>query len=99
MRMRRAERIAALVAGVVVVLALLTVFAIELSDNQSKSRHDIQNRVHERAVLAGALLDSLFQTSARSTIAQDTRLYGTPTVSNSLLEKESPHQHLPRAPG
>ena len=52
----------------VLVLALLTVFAVELSDNQSKSRHDIENRVHERAVLAGALLDSLFQTSARSTL-------------------------------
>src|SRR5665213_470441 len=87
MRMKRNERIAALVAGAMVVLALLTVFAVELSDNQSKSRHDIQNRVHERAVLAGALLDSLFQTSAHSTIAADTHLYGTPTVANSLLEK------------
>ncbi len=87
MRMRRKERIAALFAAVMVVLALLTVFAVELSDNQSKSRHDIQNRVHERAVLAGALLDSLFQTSAHSTLAADTRLYGTPAVANSLLEK------------
>jgi signal transduction histidine kinase len=87
MRMKRKERIAALFAGAMVVLALLTVFAVELSDNQSKSRHDIQSRVHERAVLAGALLDSLFQTSAHSTLAQDTHLYGTPTVANSLLEQ------------
>jgi signal transduction histidine kinase len=85
--MKHKERIAALLAGVLVVLALLTVFAVELSDNQSKSRQDIQNRVHERAVLAGALLDSLFQTSAHSTLATDTKLYGTPTVANSLLEK------------
>jgi signal transduction histidine kinase len=87
MRTKRKERIAALFVGVLVVLALLTVFAVQLSDNQTKSRHDIQNRVHERAVLAGALLDSLFQTSAHSTLATDMRLYGTPTVANSLLEK------------
>ncbi len=85
--MKRREGIAVLIAGAMLVLGLLTVFAIELSDNQSKSRHDIQNRVHERAVLAGALLDSLFQTSANSTLAQDTRMYGTPTVSGRLLEK------------
>jgi signal transduction histidine kinase len=85
--MKRKERIAALFAGALLVLALLTVFAVELSDNQSKSRQDIKNRVHERAVLAGALLDSLFQTSAHSTLAADTKLYGTPTVANSLLEK------------
>ena len=85
--MRRREGIAVLIAGAMIVLGLMTVFAIELSDNQSKSRHDIQSRVHERGVLAGALLDSLFQTSARSTVAQEARLYGTPTVSNRLLEK------------
>jgi signal transduction histidine kinase len=85
--MKRKEGIAALISGAMIVLALLTVFAVELSDNQSKSRHDIQSRVHERAVLAGALLDSLFSTSAHSTLAQDTHLYGTPTVTNSLLEK------------
>jgi signal transduction histidine kinase len=85
--MKRKERIAALFAGALFVLALLTVFAVELSDNQAKSHQDIKNRVHERAVLAGALLDSLFQTSAHSTLAADTKLYGTPTVANSLLEK------------
>jgi signal transduction histidine kinase len=87
MRLRRKEGIAALIAAALVVLALLTVFAVELSDNQSKSRQDIESRVHERAVLAGALLDSLFQTSASSTLAQDMRLYATPTVSDRLLER------------
>jgi signal transduction histidine kinase len=87
MRVKRTEGNAALLAGAVIVLALLTVFALQLSNNQSKSHHDIQARVHERAVLAGALLDSLFQTSAHSTLAQDTHLYGTPKVPNRLLEK------------
>ena len=50
MRMKRNERIAALFAGALVILALLAVFAVELSDNQAKSRQDIKNRVHERAV-------------------------------------------------
>jgi signal transduction histidine kinase len=85
--MKRREGIAVLIAGAVIVLGLMTVFAVELSDNQSKSRNDIQSRVHERAMLAGALLDSLFQTSARSSLAQNARLYGTPTVADSLMEK------------
>jgi signal transduction histidine kinase len=85
--MKRREGIAVLIAGAMIVLGLMTVFAVELSDNQSKSRNDIQSRVRDRAVLAGALLDSLFQTSARSTLAQNTRLYGTPSVADSLLEK------------
>jgi signal transduction histidine kinase len=85
--MKRKEGIALLIAGAVIILALLTVFAVELSDNQAKSRRDIQNRVHERGVLTGALLDSLFSTSAHSTLVQDAHLYGTSTVANSLLEK------------
>jgi hypothetical protein len=85
--MKRKERNAALFTGALLVLVLLTVFAVELSDNQAKSRQDIKNRVHERAVLAGALLDSVFQTSAHSTLTADTKLYGTPTVADGVLEK------------
>ncbi|MFZ0041680.1 MAG: hypothetical protein WAK93_10260, partial [Solirubrobacteraceae bacterium] len=83
--MRRREAVAGLVIGAMVVLALLTVFAIELSDNQAKSKQDIENRVHERSVLAGALIDSLFQSSSRTAAAADAKLYGTPTVSKALL--------------
>src|ERR1700733_8531284 len=84
--MRRKEAVAALVAGAVIVLALLTVFAIELSDNQAKSKQDIESRVHERSVLAAALIDSLFQTSAKSA-ATSGRIYGTPTVSRAVMDK------------
>jgi signal transduction histidine kinase len=84
--MRRREAVAALVAGAMIVLALLTVFAIELSDNQAKSKQDIENRVHERSVLAAALIDSLFQTSAKTTAASG-RIYGTPTVSRAVMDK------------
>ncbi|MFZ0041671.1 MAG: ATP-binding protein, partial [Solirubrobacteraceae bacterium] len=49
------------------------------------SKQDIENRVHERSVLAGALIDSLFQSSSHTAAAQDAKLYGTPTVSKALL--------------
>ena len=58
---RKREAVLALFAAVFVVLSLLTVFAIELSDTQAKSKNDVKSRVHERAALAAALIDSLFQ--------------------------------------
>jgi signal transduction histidine kinase len=85
--MKRKERIAVLFVGAMIVLALLTVFAVELSENQAKSHQEIESRVHERGVLTAALLDSLFQTSARLTVTQDVKLYGTPTVANRPLDK------------
>lgn len=64
-----------LVVASVVTLALLTVFAIELSNTQAKSKNDVKARVHERAVLATALVDSLFQTVVQQ-IPQDEARYG-----------------------
>ena len=65
--MKRREAVAGLIVGALVVLALMAVFAVELSDNQAKSKQDIESRVHERSVLAAALIDSLFQSvSSRS---------------------------------
>jgi signal transduction histidine kinase/CheY-like chemotaxis protein len=66
----------ALAVPALIVLALLAVFAIELSNTQAKSRADVKERVHERATLAAALIDSLFQTVLQQ-IPQDTRKYGT----------------------
>jgi signal transduction histidine kinase len=68
-----------------VLLGLLTVFAIELSNTQAKSKADVQSRVHERAVLAAALVDSIFQT-VQQQVPQDARLYGTATVSNQTMD-------------
>src|SRR5207248_289547 len=59
---KRRESMLALVLGVLVVLGALTLFASELSDTQAKSKADVKARVHERGVLAAALIDSLFQT-------------------------------------
>jgi signal transduction histidine kinase len=86
--MKRKEAVAALVAGALIVFALLTVFAIELSDNQAKSKQDIEARVHERSVLAGALIDSLFDSTVKS-IPQDAKTFGARTVPSSLLDKQA----------
>ncbi len=83
---RRRDVVAAMLGASLFLLAVLTVFAVELSANQAKSKRDIEARVHERSVLAGALLDSLFQTSSRPT-AQDARNYGTAKVSNAVMDR------------
>jgi signal transduction histidine kinase len=82
---KRREAVAVLIAGTTVVLAVMVVFAIQLSDNQASSTAAIKVHVHERSRLAGALIDSLFQTSARMSAAQATVKYGTRTVSDRVL--------------
>jgi signal transduction histidine kinase len=68
----------------VLVLGLLSVFAVELADTQAKSRRDVVTRVHERALLAAALLDSLFQTT-RNQVPEYSRTYGGRLVSERAL--------------
>jgi signal transduction histidine kinase/DNA-binding response OmpR family regulator len=81
---RRPALVALIIAGLVT-LALLTVFAIELSNTQAKSKNDVKGRVHERAVLAAALIDSLFQTVLQQ-VPQDEAMYGAPVVSAGTLD-------------
>ena len=76
--------VALLIAGLVV-LALLTLFAIELSNTQAKSRADVEGRVHERAVLAAALVDSLLQTIGQQ-VPQYQRMYGAHRVTADRLD-------------
>ncbi|MHB8690941.1 MAG: sensor histidine kinase [Solirubrobacteraceae bacterium] len=82
--MKRRQTALGLFAGAMVVLALLAVFAIELSDTQAKSKRDVQTRVHERGVLAAALIDSLFGTVEQQ-IPKEERTYGAPVVSTSTM--------------
>ncbi len=84
--MKRREAILALMSAAFVIMALLAVFAIELSHTQAKSKRDVTARVHERAVLAAALIDSLFQ-STQQQIPQDARTYGARTVSTRTMNK------------
>ena len=69
------------------VLSLLAVFAIELADVQTKSKRDVEGRLHERSVLAAALIDSLFMSASQTALAPDVRLYGTPVVPGRLLQR------------
>ncbi len=84
--MRRREAGPVLVVAALVILALLAVFATELSSTQAKSKRDLEARVHERAVLAAALIDSLFQSVQQAT-PQDGRTYGTRTVSARTMDR------------
>lgn len=81
---KRRAAVVLLVVAALVTLALLTVFAIELSNTQAKSKNDVKARVHERAVLATALVGSLFQTVLQQ-IPQDEVRYGSRVVSASTM--------------
>jgi signal transduction histidine kinase len=70
------------------VLGLMTVFAIELANNQAKSKRDIKTQVHQRAELAAALINSLFQ-STSSQVPQYSQKYGAATVPDSALTPTS----------
>ena len=84
-RKRRTAVLVLFTAGLVV-LALLTLFAMELSNTQAKSKADVESRVHERAVLAAALVDSLFETIGQA-LPQDQRIYGSATVTARTMNR------------
>jgi signal transduction histidine kinase len=76
-----------LVGSAVVVVALLIVFAVELSNTQANSKAAIKSRVHERAVLAGALVNSVFS-SVTQQIPAEVAKFGGATISASALNAE-----------
>ena len=84
--MKRREAVAALFAGASIVLALLAVFAVELTDNQARSRSDLEAQAHQRAVLVAGLVDSVFQATSMPN-PQLLAEYRMPTVSHSTLER------------
>jgi signal transduction histidine kinase len=83
--MKRKDGIAALIVGAMVVLALMAVFAVELSNNQSKSRHALETNAHQRAQLVSGLIDAVFEAVSHpnsGTLAA----YGAPHISQTLLD-------------
>jgi signal transduction histidine kinase len=84
--MKRKEGLAALVAGALIVLALMAVFAVELSDNQSKSRADIEKQAHQRAVLVSGLIDAVFNAVSHPN-GGAMAAYAMPTVPDRLLQR------------
>lgn len=85
---RRREAALALIAGSFVVLALLAVFAVKLADTQAGSKRDVKARVRERAELATALIDSLFNTTVQQ-LPQLETTYGRRNVSAAALEAQA----------
>ena len=62
--MKRTQGVAALLAGTLIVFALLAVFAVELTDNQSQSRRSLETQEHQRTVLVSNLIDAVFDQQA-----------------------------------
>ncbi len=85
--MRRKQGLAALLAGALIVLALLAVFAVELSSNQAQSRHNLETTAHQRAQLVSGLVDTVFQATSRPAPGA-LAVYGRPTVSDRALQGE-----------
>src|ERR1700729_3667682 len=84
--MRRREAVAALIAGALIILALLAVFAITLSNNQARSRSVVEAQAHQRAVLVAGLIDSVFGAISRPG-PQSLAEYGRAAVSDRVLER------------
>jgi signal transduction histidine kinase len=83
LRLSKAKLVVVTAAGLV--LALLMVFAIELSGSQTSSKNAVEAQVHERAVLAGALIDSLLRFVWQS-VPQDATAYGSRTVQDRTMD-------------
>ncbi len=84
--MKRREAVATLIAGALIVLALLAVFAVDLSNNQARSRSVVESQAHQRATLVGGLIDSVFEAVSHP----DPQLlaeYRMPNVSNQTLNR------------
>jgi signal transduction histidine kinase len=85
-QMRRKQGIASLVAGTVVLLALLAVFAVEISNNQSNSRRNLETQAHQRAQLVAGLLETVFQAISQPAPAL-LATYGRPKVSDTAMQR------------
>jgi signal transduction histidine kinase/DNA-binding response OmpR family regulator len=72
-------------AAALAVLAVLTVFAIELRDSQATTRRDVEARFRDRAEVTSALTDSVFSTVASP--GEAAKLYGGARVSDRALDR------------
>jgi signal transduction histidine kinase len=67
-------------------LALMAVFAVDLVDNQARSRNDLESQAHQSAVLVAGLIDSVF---AEASVPNPQLIaeYGNPKVSARTLDR------------
>lgn len=75
---------ALLLGAGLVVLGLLATFAVALANNQASSKAAIEARVHERVVLATALVESVFS-SVQQQVPADAKTFGGQHVSSAVL--------------
>lgn len=85
--MRQRQAVAGLAVASFITLCLLVAFGLELSNQQSAARRNVETRIHERAVLAAGLIDSLLGT-VESNSTLDTKLYGAAHVSTRTMDAE-----------
>jgi signal transduction histidine kinase len=79
---RKAKAVVAVAS--VVVVAMLTLFAVKLHSTQTTARQDVEERFRDRAEVTSALTDAIFSSVATS----DTpRQYGTPVVSDRVMDQ------------
>jgi hypothetical protein len=76
-----------LVGATLLVVALLTVFALSLADSQRQSRRDIEKRFRDRAQVSAYLTQSIFATSAAQVQQTAASKLGGPTVGQSALAR------------
>lgn len=83
---RRRDGMLILTVASAVVLALLTLFAIQLTGSLAKSRDDLEQTFRQRADLASALTASIFTSSAGDAQAQNSLRFGGDRVSVASLD-------------
>jgi signal transduction histidine kinase len=79
--------VALLLGAGLLVLGLLATFAVGLADTQASSKAGVESRVHERAVLAAALVESIFSTVEQQ-IPADAKTFGGQHLDSALLQKD-----------
>src|SRR5919198_1150543 len=75
------------VAAAALTLCVLAVFAYLLAHAQSQSRHDVERRFRDRALISAAVTESLFSVSLGSTRTQAADRFGGATVSRARLDQ------------
>jgi signal transduction histidine kinase len=83
--MKRREAVAAVVAGAMIVLGLMALFAVELSNDQSTSRSAIESQAHQRATLVSGLIDAAVAASGQPG-GRVLAVYGARHVSDRVLQ-------------
>jgi len=68
-----------------VVVAVLTLIAVELHGTQTTTRRDVEKRFHDRAKVTSALTDAIFSAAAGS--PESAKPYGAPVVADRVLDQ------------